>query len=228
MLLAVEFPQARVTNASEYVFLRGTASVYLDGSFISRSAVPDVSPLESFDCPLGCVGFVCPHSRLTISYSLDPSVRITYHPVQKKLSQTGFYNKSNIHIYTQRLTIHNTKNIPLLNLKLVDQVPISEDSQIEVKLISPALTLVGTGAQSASDPRSSGFKQPTSTVPSQITVQPGVLAQWDGADEPDLDLDSLGKEGKFNWLVSVPAQGKVSLALQWEVTIPSKVQVVGM
>jgi hypothetical protein len=46
--------QARITNASEYTLLTGSASVYVDGSFISRSVVPAVSPQESFDCPLGC------------------------------------------------------------------------------------------------------------------------------------------------------------------------------
>jgi hypothetical protein len=47
--------QAHITNKSEYTLLRGTASVYVDGSFIARTTVPAVSPRESFDCPLGCV-----------------------------------------------------------------------------------------------------------------------------------------------------------------------------
>ena len=45
--------QAKVKNESEYTFLSGITSVYVDGSFISRSDVPAVSPQESFDCPLG-------------------------------------------------------------------------------------------------------------------------------------------------------------------------------
>ena len=45
--------QAKVKNESEYTFLSGIASVYVDGSFISRSDIPAVSPQESFDCPLG-------------------------------------------------------------------------------------------------------------------------------------------------------------------------------
>lgn len=46
--------KAKIKNASEYTLLRGSASVYVDGSFISRSEVPPSSPGESFDCPLGC------------------------------------------------------------------------------------------------------------------------------------------------------------------------------
>lgn len=45
--------QAKIKNSSEYTLLNGTASVYVDGSFIAKSRVPAVSPQESFDCPLG-------------------------------------------------------------------------------------------------------------------------------------------------------------------------------
>lgn len=47
--------KAKVSNNSEYTLLPGIASVYVDGSFISRSDVPAVSPQESFTCPLGYV-----------------------------------------------------------------------------------------------------------------------------------------------------------------------------
>ncbi|KAJ7054048.1 hypothetical protein C8F01DRAFT_1362382 [Mycena amicta] len=114
---------ARVTNASEYTLLSGEASIYVDGSSISRSCVPPVSPQESFDCPLG----------------LDPSVRITYHPVLKDRTESGFCNKTATHTFSQRITIHNTKTVPLSRLKDIDQIPTSQDSQIEVKLLSPAL-----------------------------------------------------------------------------------------
>ena len=49
--------QAKVRNASEYTLLLGNGSVYVDGSFISRSVVPAVSPGESFDCSLGYAHF---------------------------------------------------------------------------------------------------------------------------------------------------------------------------
>jgi hypothetical protein len=51
--LVFNWVQAKIKNESEYTFLSGIASVYVDGSFISRSDVPAVSPQESFDCPLG-------------------------------------------------------------------------------------------------------------------------------------------------------------------------------
>lgn len=45
--------QATIRNSSEYTFLPGDSNVYVDQSFIARSQVPNVSPQEVFECPLG-------------------------------------------------------------------------------------------------------------------------------------------------------------------------------
>jgi len=194
---------ARITNASEYTLLTGNASVYVDGSFISRSVVPAVSPQESFDCPLG----------------LDPSIRITYHPVLKTRSQSGFYTKSATHVFSQRITVHNTKTVAIGRLKIVDQIPISQDSQIEVRLMTPALTIPAEGSNSTSK---GGVK------PQVLNVSTGVVAQWDGVDEPGSDLEALGVDRKVKWVCSIPAQGKINLSLEWEVTAPARATVVGL
>ncbi|KAJ6554999.1 hypothetical protein DFH09DRAFT_577671 [Mycena vulgaris] len=198
---------ARITNASEYTLLGGTASIYVDGSFISRSDVPPVSPKESFDCPLG----------------VDPSIRITYHPVIKKLSRSGFYTKTATHVFSQRITVFNTKSIPIERLKIVDHIPTSQNTQIEVKLTSPTLTL-------PSDAGGSNIKAPkNSSAPQVLSVAPGVKAQWDGVDEPDCAVESLGLDRKLNWICAVPSQAKINLALEWEVTVsPASAHVIGL
>ncbi|EEB90276.1 hypothetical protein MPER_11535 [Moniliophthora perniciosa FA553] len=253
--------KAKISNESEYTLLAGESSVYVDGSFISKSSLPLVSPSETFDCPLG----------------LDPAVRITYHPVSKKASTSGFYSKSSSYVYTQRLTIHNTKSTPIPLLKIVDQIPVSEDSSITVKLVNPLLKLptgsnVGstslfaqagpsaTGVAASPNSTSGGIitensmkrlsltvprtsahmKSPSAPALASMTevvtasagpanrVTDGVMAQWDGADEPSVDVEALGKNGKINWLCSVPAGEKMDLTLQWEVSMPAKTQVVGL
>ncbi|CAK5279898.1 unnamed protein product [Mycena citricolor] len=192
---------ARITNASEYTLLAGTASVYVDGSFISRSPVPPVSPQESFDCPLG----------------LDPSIRITYYPVLKTQSQSGFYTKSATHVFSQRITIHNTKSVAIGRLKIIDQIPASQDSQIEVKLVNPALTLANDAKNTTK-----------ATQPQALSVSKNVVAQWHGVDEPNCDIETLGLDRKLNWICSVPAQSKINLSLDWEVTVsPASAQVLG-
>ncbi|KAJ7776833.1 hypothetical protein DFH07DRAFT_797953 [Mycena maculata] len=203
---------AKITNASEYTLLSGTASVYVDGSFISRSDVPAVSPKESFDCPLG----------------VDPSIRITYHPVMKKLSYSGFYTKSANYVFSQHITVFNTKSIAVDRLKIVDQIPTSQNAQIEVKLVSPALTLPSdAGAGMGMSSIKAAPKTPG--APQVLSIAQGVVVQWDGVDKPDCAVETLGLDRKLNWICSVPSQGKINLALDWEVTVsPASAQVLGL
>lgn len=197
--------KAKIKNASDYTLLGGVASVYVDGSFISRSEVPLVSPLESFDCPLG----------------LDPSIRITYHPRSKKVSHSGFYSKASNYVFSQRITVFNTKSTAITDLKVIEQLPVSEASQITVKLLSPGLVLP---EQNTASIGKGGEVRP----PAPVRVADGVVAQWEGADEAGVDVEALGKDGKFNWACSVPAQGKINLVLSWEVTAPLRTQIVGL
>lgn len=105
-----------------------------------------------------------------------------------------------------------------------------------MKLVSPALssaavstgTVAGSTAKSLKLPAGTSTPSETISIPSQVKVAEGVTAYWDGADEPDVDTEALGKDGKLNWVLGVPAQEKVNLVLQWEVTTPLKANVVGL
>ena len=75
---------------------------------------------------------------MSMSQSLDPSIRITYHPRIKQASESGLISKTSSTSFNQRITIHNTKTISVKNL---NHIPVSQVSQISVKLITPSLTL---------------------------------------------------------------------------------------
>ncbi|KAF9465723.1 hypothetical protein BDZ94DRAFT_299259 [Collybia nuda] len=183
---------AKIKNASGFTLLQGNASVYVDGSFISKIPLPPVSAGENFDCSLG----------------LDPSIRITYHPRSTKTSKSGFYSKTDTQVMSQTITLFNTKSMAVDNIKVIEQVPVSQDSSITVKLVNPAFSADLPGKN--------------------VQVSGGVIAQWYEADEPGVDPTSLGKDGKFNWVCSVPAQKKINLALQWEVSAPVGANIVGL
>ena len=151
------------------------------------------------------------------SHRLDPSVRVVYHPLRTKISQSGFYSRNRVQTFSQRITIHNTKSTPFSDFKVIDAVPVSESSQITVKLISPALVLPEPPASDAER------KQPP-----PLQVGEGVVAQWEGADEPGFDLEALGRDGKLNWVCSIPSQGKVNLLLSWEVVAPARLTIEGL
>jgi len=141
---------------------------------------------------------------------------------QSKLSQSGFYiSKTSNHVFTQRITIHNTKNTAISNFKVLEQFPVSEDSQITVKYVSPPLLIPST-------PDTLNVRDASPKPPAPVKVGEGIVAQWDGADEPHFDLETLGKDGKFNWRCSVPAQAKVNLSLSWEVSAPLRTTIAGL
>ena len=80
------------------------------------------------------------------------------------------------------------------NLRIVDQVPVSEDEQVKVKVISPNLGVSETPSKGTSKEKGKEREK----MLQKVTVAKGVVAQWDGADEPlsDGDVSALGKNGK--------------------------------
>ncbi|KAG6918187.1 hypothetical protein DXG01_015975 [Tephrocybe rancida] len=203
------FLEAKITNSSEYYLLGGHTNVYADGSFIARSYIGPVNAHESFRQPLG----------------IDPSIRITYHPLSKGTSQSvsslwSSGSKSTLHTFSQLVTVHNTKSIDIgpQRLRILDNIPVSSDAKVAVKLISPAL------ATSAGPVTSTlNMEKPNAPYSSShsVCVSTGVTAQWVGAEEVGtVDVATLGKDGKFVWLCGVPPLGKINLHLQWEVSVP--------
>ncbi|TFK63997.1 hypothetical protein BDN72DRAFT_775200 [Pluteus cervinus] len=209
--------KAKVKNASDYTLFPGQASNYVDGSFISTSYQPLISPQETFPCSLG----------------IDPSIRITYHPLSKEESKSGFVSKSNDKVFIQRLTIKNTKTVAIPRLRVHEQIPVSQDVQISVKMVVPALTL-----PLALVPASSSSSGPTTMKgelkrPQAVKVQSGggggvVTAQWDGTDDSSVDVEAVGRNGRLNWVCVVNPQETVNLTLQYEVSAPSQVVVLGL
>ncbi|KAG6807698.1 hypothetical protein H0H92_006658 [Tricholoma furcatifolium] len=203
--------QAKIVNASEYTLLPGVANIYVNDSFISKSEVPLVSPHEPFDCPLG----------------LDPSVRITYHPLLKKVTHSsGFYSKSSTYACTQSITVTNTKLTPIF-LKVHDQLPISNHSQIVIKYHSPGLTPPVESGSSLTN-KASADADTDGGIPRPLKVSEHVKVQWEGADEADVTPELLGVDGRFYWMCHVPPQGKINLVAAWEATAPLRTQIDGL
>jgi hypothetical protein len=152
-----------------------------------------------------------------ILYRLDPSIRVTYHPLEKKAAQSGFMTKTSRRTFTQRINIHNTKTSAVDNVKVLDHFPVSEDAQIVVKHEAPSLPLLSVS---------------TDELLKETKVSDGVIAKWDGVEDIQAgdapDKEAVGKDGKFYWLCSIPAQGKLNLQSKWEVSAPEKERISGL
>ncbi|KIM43920.1 hypothetical protein M413DRAFT_25436 [Hebeloma cylindrosporum] len=195
--------EANIKNSSDYTFLSGTSNVYVDRSFIAQSDVPNVGPQAMFHCPLGC-------NRPFNSCHLPPK--------DEDVVRIRFYNKSRTQSFSQRITVQNTKSIAIEGLKITDHIPVSQDENITVNLISPALVL----------PTTSALKLIGQGTPPKVQVSEGIVAQWNGSDDPNGDLSALGRHGRIDWLCAIPAFGTVNLELQWEVISNRKAEIYGL
>ncbi|KAH8810147.1 hypothetical protein DL96DRAFT_554664 [Flagelloscypha sp. PMI_526] len=184
---------AKIRNESEYTMLAGDANIFLDGVFIGSTSLPGVSPQEKFECSLG----------------LDPTVRTVYAPLQKKSSTASKFltqTKTSTTIYTQRIEVTNTKpSTTLSSVRIIDHVPVSQNSEVLVKLAKPSLAAVDTSKEKTRVEKVTVQEKPTT-----------ILAYWSLAD---------GSDGKLEWMLpNLPPKEKVELVLSWEVTAPEKVR----
>jgi Domain of unknown function (DUF4139) len=175
---------------------------------------------------------------LRLKRSIDPSIRVVYAPLSKKTTiQSGFMTKpQRVQSFTQRVTVQNTKASALAKLKVIDQVPISEEAGILVKVVSPALTIApSTTSDGASTSSKEKAARPLSVaLPNAVSIGHGIVAQWEGLDDVVVE-EGLGKDvssiadGKFAWVCSnIASQAKVNLVLQWEVSAPTSTDVYGL
>jgi hypothetical protein len=117
-------------NIHRLSFISGPVAIYVDDAFVATTSfeIPSVMPGESFDLPLG----------------VDPSIRIDAHPVICKTTNAGSFvgAKQRVQSVLQRYSVGNRKSGELNDLMLYDNIPVSEDGAISVKLVDPPIDRV--------------------------------------------------------------------------------------
>ncbi len=110
------FLTAIITDWEKYNLLPGTANVYFEGTFVGTT---DIAGGEAKD-------------SLLISMGRDKKI------ISKRETIEEFKSRKNVgsnirESFGYRITLRNTKNEPI-SIVMEDQVPISQDSRIEVEL----------------------------------------------------------------------------------------------
>jgi len=118
------FLKASCTNTTkEYPFLAGPINVFMDGNFVTNSSLKQVSPKEEFALFLG----------------VDAAVKVDFKPVKELKETKGMVvGKTNIQTFERKTVIKNTKSIEVA-VTVYDQLPLSDDEKIKVKLVEPVL-----------------------------------------------------------------------------------------
>lgn len=111
---------AQLTNTSEYVFLPGETSVYLDQAFVAKAMQKAVAPGEEFSASLG----------------IDQGISVTHKLIKTYIKDRGAFAKRLTRIYEYHLIVKNNKK-STETIVVKDQLPISGHEAITVKLIKP-------------------------------------------------------------------------------------------
>jgi len=116
------FLKTKVKNNSVYALLAGPANVFFDNNFVAKTQLKSYSPQEELSCSLG----------------VDPSIKVTYKPVKKFKEQTGLISKTTITTHEQVIEIKNTTKNEI-KILVKEQLPLSNDDKIQIKLIEPVI-----------------------------------------------------------------------------------------
>lgn len=117
--------QVNTVNQSDYPLLSGQTNIFMNNRFVTSSYLKTTMPNEKFALDLG----------------IDPAIAVTYKLVKQFTEQTGLTNGYTKITYDYLLTIQNNK-MSAEKIKILNQIPISSDDQITVKLLSPSAQAV--------------------------------------------------------------------------------------
>jgi uncharacterized protein (TIGR02231 family) len=121
-LQATAFLTAKVENSSDFPLLAGSMNVFLDGTFVAISALRTVMPGEKFDLALGA----------------DEGIAVKYKRVNRFAENTGLTGSGRRVTFEYLITVQNNKQAPS-RVIVADQVPLSRNEQISVRLLAPDL-----------------------------------------------------------------------------------------
>jgi uncharacterized protein (TIGR02231 family) len=117
---AAAFLTSKVVNSSDFPLLAGAMNVFLDGTFVATSGLRSVMSGEKFDLALG----------------VDDGIAIKHKRVNKFTEDTGLTNSGKRITYEYLITVQNNKKTAE-RVIVADQVPLSRNEKIVVKLLSP-------------------------------------------------------------------------------------------
>ncbi|MGB0929909.1 MAG: mucoidy inhibitor MuiA family protein [Chitinophagales bacterium] len=112
--------KAKITNDSEYPLLSGASNIFMDNHFVAKSAIPFTASSANFELGLG----------------IDESVKVEYKTLQNLRKTVGFIKNKEKMLYAYQTTITNSKK-RAIQLTIHNQMPVSNDNDIEVELIEP-------------------------------------------------------------------------------------------
>lgn len=200
------FLKAKLRNTSKITLLKGSAGLTVDGSFLGQSTIPRCTAGDSF----------------TLNLGVDPAVTVGYSRPSVQRSSSGLFTKENCEVFTRVATLTNTKSNSIVELTLLEQVPISEEERLKIEIMTPRGLRIGGETVFAGVPKDGD--KPRESIgllaagkSAAGAVRAGVYgkdSKWGSA------VATAKKGGEINFSVKINPGRGCKLVLEYEATYP--------
>ena len=133
---------------------------------------------------------------------MDESIKVKYPAIAVKNETTGLFGNQKLIRYHQEIEVYNTKKLEI-QLRIIDQVPVSDNEKIKVTLTEPA-SLAGAA--------------PVNTSADHIANE-----VW-----PERMAVRLIENNCVEWRLVLKPSVKQNLALKYEISYPSSESLDGL
>ncbi len=115
-LVESAFLRGKVRNTLPYPIISGSADVFITREFVGSTNLP----------------FTPKDDELSIFFGRDEQIKVKYEIVKRERGKVGLLGGKERIKFAYRITIQNLRKNPI-EIEVIDQIPISQNTQIEVK-----------------------------------------------------------------------------------------------
>jgi len=115
--------KGEITNETDGQLLPGPASIFIDGNYIGKAALELVSPGEQFWVNLG----------------VDPAVQVERKQLEGEDGDAGMFSGDKRVVRKFEFVINNRRQ-QAIELSLHDQIPMTNNDDIEIELLTPEIS----------------------------------------------------------------------------------------
>lgn len=115
-LVEAAFLRAKIKNTLPYPIISGNADVFISNEFVGSTNLPFTSKEE----------------ELSLFFGRDQQIKVKYELVKKERGKAGLLGGRQRIKFAYRITIQNLRKNGI-EIEVIDQIPISQNTQIEVK-----------------------------------------------------------------------------------------------
>lgn len=113
------FLQVKTNNTSDVVLLPGTMNIFLGNDFVGSSSI----------------GYTAKGEPVELFLGIDEGIRITRTEVSRKVDEGGLLSRRKKTDFVYKIEVENYKQHPV-TISLLDHLPVSQHSDIEVRITS--------------------------------------------------------------------------------------------